>query len=203
MTAAPEDVQNKKARTDGLYLVLLGMAIFISMSFLLVVAGNAPLHDFRTAYYSGACLLQHCDPYSESDIEQLYSREVPPPATPDPSRIVVTKNPYLPSAFPLTVLLALFPEKVGLALWVLIIGGSVLIASVLLWKVGAARVPLAAGLLVCFLLANSGSLIYFANPAGFVVPFCILATLSFLHDRFVRVGMVCFAVSLAFKPHDG
>jgi hypothetical protein len=192
-----------KAHTDGLYLMLLGAAAFVAMSFLLILAGNAPLHDFRTSYYGGACLLAHCDPYLESDIERLYSKEVPPPTVPDRNRIVVTKNIYLPSTFPFTVPLALLPEKVGLDLWVALIGVSFLVASFLIWRVASASAPTMAGLLVCFCLANSGSLVYFTNPAGFVVPFCILAALSFIYERFVFAGIVLLAVSLAFKPHDG
>jgi hypothetical protein len=192
-----------RARTDGLYLMLLGGTIFVAMSFLLVIVGKAPLHDFRTAYYSGACLLEHCDPYSENDINRLYSKEVPLPSVPDRDRIVVTKNIYLPSAFPFTVPLALLPEKLGLELWILAIAGSFLLATFLIWKIAANHAPLIAAALLCFCVANSGSLIYFTNPAGFVVPFCVLAVLSFVYDRFVPLGIACFAIGLAFKPHDG
>jgi hypothetical protein len=195
--------QVTKARSDGLYLMLVGAAIFVSMSFLLVVVGKAPLHDFRTSYYNGVCLLERCDPYSEADIERLYSKEVPFPPVPDRNRIVVTRNIYLPSTFPFTAGLALLPEQIGLGIWILIIAGSFLLASFQIWRVSDAGASTLAGLLICFCLANSGSLVYFTNPAGFVVPFSILAALSFVFDRFVVAGIALLAISLAFKPHDG
>jgi hypothetical protein len=195
--------QATKARSDGLYLIFLGAAIFVSMSFLLVLVGKAPLHDFRTSYYGGACLLQRCDPYSEADIERLYSKEVPLPTVPDRNRIVVTRNIYLPSTFPFTAPLALLPEQFGLDIWVFVIAASFLLASFLIWRVCTPGASTLAGFLISFCVANSGSLVYFTNPAGFVVPFCILAALSFVFDRFVVAGVACLAISLAFKPHDG
>src|SRR6202008_803776 len=51
-------------------------------------------------------------------------------------------------------------------------------------------------------LANSATLLYFGNPAGFVVPLCVIGVWCFVEDRYVWLGIACFAVSLAFKPHD-
>jgi hypothetical protein len=53
-----------------------------------------------------------------------------------------------------------------------------------------------------FLLANSGSVIFFGNPAGFVVPGTIIAAWCFVRGRFIPAGIACLVVSLAFKPHD-
>jgi hypothetical protein len=160
-----------------------------------------PMHDFRTAYYSGKALLTHADPYSQADIEQLYAREAP--LTDDPERIVVTKNPYLPSCFGFTSLLAILPERIALALWTLAIAASFLLASFLIWRICPPQTALPAGMLTGLCLATSSSLFYFANPAGFVVPFCILACLSFITGRFIPLGIAAFAISLAFKPQDG
>ncbi|MFZ1014257.1 MAG: hypothetical protein WAN28_13015 [Terracidiphilus sp.] len=159
--------------------------------------------DFRTAYYGGKCFLGSCDPYNVADTESLLAREIPPTAVPDPNRIVATKNIYLPSALPWTTLFALFQIRSSLVIWLILIAGSFVLASLMVWRATLPHAPMLVAMLLVFCLANSVSLLNSANPAGFVVPFCILATLSFLHDRFVRVGMVCFAVSLAFKPHDG
>ena len=199
----PVKLNMTKARSDGLYLMLFGCAAFLALGFLIVTVGRAPLLDFRTAYYSGRCLLDSCDPYRELEIERLYSREVPPPAVPDPNRIVVTRNIYLPSAFPMTLPFAWLPRLPALAIWLSVIAGSFALACFAVWNVAASRAPLLSAGLLSFCLVNSILLLNSANPAGFVVPFCVLAVLSFIYGRFVPLGIACFAISLAFKPHDG
>jgi hypothetical protein len=198
-----ENQRRTKARRDGLYLVLLGCAAFLALGFLVLTVGRAPLMDFRTAYYSGQCLLHSCDPYRQDDIERLLSEEIPPPTVPDPNRIVVTRNIYLPSAIPWTLPFALLPRVLALACWVSIIAGSFVLASLLVWKIAATDAPFLSAVLLSFCLVNSISLLNSGNPAGFVVPFCILAALSFVCGKFVPMGIACFAISLAFKPHDG
>ena len=197
-----EKVSTARARADGFYLMLIGAVIFLALSLILSRTGKTPMHDFRTAYYSGLSLVVHRDPYNVSDVEKLYAKESPPPATPDRDRMVVTTNIYFPSAFPFTVALALAPENLSLTIWALGIMGSFLLSVFLIWKVCADGAPVVIGFLLGFCLANSGSLVYFSNPAGFVVSFAILAALSFAYDKFVPAGIACLAISLAFKPHD-
>ncbi len=192
-----------KARSDGFFLMLFGCAAFLALGFLIVTVGRAPLLDFKTAYYSGRCLLHSCDPYSETEIEHLYSREVPAPATFDPNRIVVTRDMYLPPVFPMTVPLGWLPRLPALAIWLSLIAGSFAFACFAVWNVTANCEPLLSAALLSFCLVNSILLLNSANPAGFVVPLCVLAVLSFVYDRFVPLGIACFAISLAFKPHDG
>jgi hypothetical protein len=192
-----------KARSDGFFLMLFGCAAFLALGFLIVTIGRAPLLDFRTAYYSGRCLLDSGDPYSETEIEHLYSREVPAPESPDPNRIVVTRNQYLPSVFPVTVPFAWLPRLPALAIWLSLIAGSFAFACFAVWHVAANSEPLLSAGLLSFCLVNSILLLNSANPAGFVVPLCVLAVLSFVSGRFVPLGIACFAISLAFKPHDG
>jgi len=188
---------------DGLYFVIIGSLIFLALGWVLTHGEKPAIHDFRTAYYSGKALLEHRDPYSEQVVEQLYSQESPPTGTPDPDRIVVTRNPYLPSCFALTSLLALFPEFLALALWIAVIGISFLLASFFVWQACAQDAKLSIGILTGYILATSASLFYFGNPAGFAVPLCILGCISFISERFIPLGIAAFAVSLAFKPHDG
>jgi hypothetical protein len=188
---------------DGFYFVLLGAAIFITLGWVLSHGGKMPMHDFRTAYYCGKALVNYVDPYSELEIERLYSHEAPPTDIPDPDRIVVTKNPYLPSTFPFTFLLALLPEHIGILFWTAGIAVSFLLASFLIWRTSPSQAAIPIGILAGYCLASSASLFYFANPAGFVVPLCILGCLSFISGTFIPLGIPAFAISLAFKPHDG
>lgn len=205
MTQVPNrEITNSRARTDGFYLMLLGSIGFVLFGFVLMSADRVPVLDFRTAYYCGDCLLHaHCDPYSEHDVSALYSQRVERFPVSDRNRTVITRNPYLPSIYPVAALLALLPFNLGQALWLLAIVASFIVASFLMWQLAREDAPILAGAFLAFCLANSGSLIYFGNPAGFVVPLCVVATWCFMRQRYIALGIACFAVSLAFKPHDG
>lgn len=196
-------METNRAHRDGLYFMLLGAIAFVLFGAILCNTGRIALFDFRTAYFNGSCLLQdHCDPYSESDIDRLYSQRAERRSVSPTDLTVITRNIYLPSAFLLCLPLGLLPFGPAQTLWLLVIVVSFLVAAYLMWSVASEYSPLLAGVLVAFLLANSGSVIFFGNPAGFVVPFTIIAAWCFVRERFVAVGTVCLAVSLAFKPHD-
>jgi glycosyl transferase family 87 len=191
------------ARRDGLYLMLLGTAAFLLLGVVLMNFNRVPLLDFRTAYYSGECLLQQCDPYSEADIARLYAQRVERWPVSERNKPVITRNIYPPSAFAFTIPLALLPFDAAQIVWCLLIAGSFVLAAFLMASIAANDAPLLAGGLLAFCLANSGSVIYFGNPAGFVVPLCIIAVWCFVREQFIFAGILCLAASLAFKPHDG
>jgi hypothetical protein len=188
---------------DGLYLMLLGSVAFLLFGFVLISMDRVPLMDFRTAYYSGKCLLhQHCDPYSENDIQRLWAQHPERFAVAGHSSLVVTRDVYLPSAFPFTATMALLPFTAAEVLWFLLISGSTIVACFLMWNAAVNQMPVLAGSLLCFCLANSGSLLYFGNPAGFVVPLTVIAAWCIIREKFVWAGIAFLVVGLAFKPHD-
>lgn len=193
-----------KAHTDSLYLMILGSLGFLLFGFVLMMnPDRVPLMDFRTAYFSGQCLLHHgCDPYSRSDIDALYGQKIERVVLPERIRDVVVRNIYLPPAFALTVPLALLPFNIAQACWFILIAGSFILATFSMWKVSAGQAPMLAAGLLSFCLVNSGSLIFFGNPAGFVVPLCVVASWCFVTEQCISVGILSLAAGLAFKPHD-
>lgn len=197
-------MERTRAARDGLYVLILGNVAFVLISLLLVSRPDSPAAmDFRTAYYSGQCLLHAlCDPYQPDDIEALYGKHVERAPVSERNRAVVTTNIYLPSAFPFTFVLALFPFDWAIVLWCILIDGSFVLAAWLVWRVAAPRAPLLVGTLIGLCLATSGSLAFLGNPAGFLVPFCIIAAWCFIEGRLVLVGIGCLTVTLCFKPHD-
>jgi hypothetical protein len=84
---------------------------------------------------------------------------------------------------------------------VLIAGGFIL-GSLAVWDLSSDYAPEIAAILLCFCLANSGSVIYFGNPAGVAVPLCILSVWCFLRERLIYWGILCLALSLVLKPQD-
>jgi hypothetical protein len=106
------------ARRDGLYLVLLGCAVFVLIGSALENAVPVTAADFRVVYYSARCLLEHRDPYNENEMRYTYRVDGGETANDTPTlRRTETQYIYFPSAFPLTVPFAVFPFGPAHILW--------------------------------------------------------------------------------------
>ncbi len=191
------------ARRDGLYLIAFGSLIFIFLGIVLQRAATPPLVDFRMMYYPARCLLQHCDPYKESDVLRVFQNEGGD-TSPESERVrqVVTTYVYLPTAFTFTVPFAMLPWKAAQVLWTALIFASLIFASFLTWDLGARYDPIVSGALIGFLLANSEVLAITGTVAGICISLCVISVWCFLRERFIPAGIVCLAVSLLVKPQD-
>jgi len=145
-----------KARRDGLYLVLLGSAIFLMVGSALENAVPVSTVDFRVVYYSARCLLEHRDPYNESDLDYVYRTQGGATAKDSPQiRRSERRYNYFPTAFPITLPFAILPFGPAHLLWLAFTAGSIILASYLMWDIGADCAPILAGALICLSLANS------------------------------------------------
>ncbi len=192
-----------KARLDGLLLLLLGSLVFISLGAVLENSFRVTMVDFEALYNPARCLIQHGDPYNESEVERK--------AWPDrgdsqletaTDRQIVTRYLYPPTAFSLTLPFAMLPWKAAHILWMVLTMGSFVLASYLVWSLGANYAPVLSGILVGFLLANSELLVMTGNAAGIAISLCVVAVWCFVRERFVVAGVLCLAFSLAVKPQD-
>ena len=190
-------------RLDGLYLMLLGSAIFLLLGIALENTSSVPMVDFKVVYYPARCLIQHCDPYIESEVSRIYSAEGADHSLDTANvRQIVTRYLYLPTGFSFTVLFAMLPWGPAHLLWMTLTVASVIFASFLMWELGANFAPVVSGVLIGFLLANSEALIVLCNSAGIAVSLCVVAVWCLIQERFVRAGIFCLAISLMMKPQD-
>ncbi len=192
-----------RTRLDGLNLVLLGSLVFLLLGIALERSAPAPMVDFRVVYYPARCLIQHCDPYMGSEVRRIYEAEGGYRPL-DSAKVgqIVTQNVYPPSALFLMAPFAMLPWGPVHILWIALTAGSFILASLLIWNLGADYAPIVSGVLVGFLLANSESLLITGNAAVIAISLCVAAVWCFLRERFVPVGILCLAVSLGLKPHD-
>ncbi len=191
------------ARLDGLRLLLLGSLTFLCLGAAWENASHVPMIDFRGLYYPARCLIQHCDPYKESEVLRIYQAEGGYlAAVPSKSRLIATRYVYLPTAFSFTVPFAMLPWVPAQILWMVFTIVSLLAASFLLWKIGANYDPIISGGLIGLLLANGEIIVMTGNAAGIAIGLCVIAVVCFFWERFVLFGILCFAISLALKPHD-
>jgi len=191
-----------KARLDGLYLMLLGSAVFLSLGALLASTSSINMVDFRVLYYPARCLTHHCDPYNENELLRFST----PGQGGQPQDVAharqIMRYIYLPTAFSVTVPFAMLPWGIAHFLWMALIAGSLIFSSFLIWSLGADYAPIISGILVGFLLANSEMLVITGNTAGIAISLALVAVWCFFRNRFVAAGIFCLAISLIVKPHD-
>ncbi len=192
-----------RTRLDSLYLLLLGSAVFLLAGIAMEKTAPGKAMDFKGLYYPARSLVQHRDPYAQSEVLRVYQADGGDRAAETAKgRQIATQNVYPPSAFFLTAPFAFLPWGPAHTLWLALIAGSLIIASFLIWNLAADYAPILSGALVGFFLANSEVLMITGNAAGIVVSLCAVAVWCFLRNRYVFAGALCFAVSLALKPHD-
>ena len=188
---------------DGLYLLLLGSAVFLFLGAALESVSPVSMIDFKVVYYSARCLLHHSDPYNQSNVLRTYKAEAGErPLESARDLQVVTQYMYLPTAFSCTLPFAMMPFGPAHLLWLALVAGSLIFASFLVWDLAADYAPVVTGALLCFLLANTELLVIIGNASGIAIGFCVVAVWCFYKKRFAALGVLCLAVGLALKPHD-
>lgn len=202
--AAAENRSNpSKARKDGLTLLVLGAAVFLSMGGAVAILSPSATVDFKTYYFTARCLLEHRDPYNQVDVLRVYRAHVAEREEPSPRAVpVIVRLIYLPSVFAISAPVALLPFVPAHWLWIAINAGSLLLAAFLLWDAAADLEPALAGLLIGFQLANGELIIMTGNAAGMSIGLCGIAVWCFLRNQYTAVAVFCLAISLAMKPHD-
>ncbi|MGA3371732.1 MAG: glycosyltransferase family 87 protein [Terracidiphilus sp.] len=192
-----------KSRRDGLYLLALGIAVFVLFGFTLRFIAADSMRDFKDVYHGTRCLLHHCDPYNQSELMSFYQTE-PGESSSESIQRRQSETLYvnLPPTFLFIAPIALLPLGLASALWMLLTAASLILAALLTWDLGADYAPIISGGLIGLLLANSAIVLGNGNPAGIVISLCVIAVWCFLKERFVLVGVLCLAIGLAMKPHD-
>lgn len=190
-------------RRDGLVFLLLGAVAFLLLGIAWKHVSPIEMGDFKVVYYSARTLLQHGDPYSQHDVLAIYNAEGREnPAEPVIDHDVKTRYFYPPTAFIITVPIALAGFSGGKIIWMILSAGTFILAALLIWDVSAQFAPTAAGVLPGLLLAGSFWLFMVGNAAAIAVSLCVIATWCFYRERFIWVGVLCLALSLALKPND-
>jgi len=159
--------------------------------------------DFKAVYYGTRCLLEHHNPYSQSELEGVFrseGRESPLASLRD--HVGVTLYVNLPTTFIIIFPFALLSWGVAHVLWMTLTAGAFVLVALLMWNVCASIAPDVSIFLLCILLANCEVFFATGNTAGIVVCLCVVAVWCFLQERFVPAGILCLMVSLAIKPHD-
>ena len=186
-----------------MYFLLLGSVVFILLGLAFENVAKVPMQDFGVVYDPARCLIHQCDPYNESEVLRVYEAEKDyGPLVTANKHHAETRYIYFPTAFLVTVPFAMLPWGSAHILWMILTLGCLVFASFLIWDLGAIYAPIVSGVLIGFLLANSEVIVVLCNPAGIAISLCVVAVWCFFRERFIPVGIMCLAVSLALKPQD-
>ncbi|HZB89330.1 MAG TPA: glycosyltransferase 87 family protein [Terracidiphilus sp.] len=184
-------------------MLLLGSVISIYWGVSLARAVPGGIMGFPGIYYGTRCLMQHCDPYNVPQFEAFYERSgAAVPIDSVARRQAVTLYVNIPSTFVFVAPFALLPLKSAQTLWMIPLIGSFVLATLLMWDLGAMKARKLSTILAFVVLANCEVLFSGGNTAGLVVAFCVIAAWCFLEQRCELAGVLCLAAALAIKPHD-
>lgn len=189
-----------RKRLDGFYFLLLGWLTFLLLgSTLQSMPGT--MGDFRIYYYSARCLLRGGDPYKATDALRIWHEEGGDrPTETTAGHAMISRFNNLPTTFSLTAPIALLPYRGAIFVWTALSFLSLGVAGYLVWDLAAIYAPRLAGVLVGFVLANSELVVTNGNVAGICAGLCVIAVWCLIKSRFVALGILCLALSLAWKP---
>jgi Glycosyltransferase family 87 len=192
-----------RARADGLLLLGLGSLILVLLGFALESSMPGTMGDFRMQYFPARCLLQHGDPYRQEDVLRTYRAERRGQAQePLGAQLMTTEYIYPPTAFALTVPLAIWGYGPAHNIWMAASCIVLIMAGLAVWDLGSSYAPTLSGFLAGFLLANCELILTNGNVAGIAVGLAVIFVWCVFQNRFVPFGILCLALGLALKPHD-
>jgi hypothetical protein len=197
-------MENK--RRIALLLILLSSGLSVLWGSFLASSSSGGMADFKAVYYGARCLIQHTDPYQDTELLRVYQADgwqiptEPTMATLFRRAVLVCVN--LPTTLFIIIPFAHLPLALAYALWLFLMAAGLSLAAFLVWTLTADSSPGIALSLICFLLANCVILFKDGNAAGLVVSLTVIAVWCFVQNRFVPAAILCLAFALAIKPHD-
>jgi hypothetical protein len=199
----PGEWQNiAKVHKLGLSMILLCAGLSILWGCQIGWFRYKGLFDLQAVYFGARTLIEHHNPYSISELASVYSKSSVVEPIDSITYHMITLFVNTPGTLLLVAPLVVLPVQVAQVFWTILSAASLVLACVLMWRVGVEHAPRLSACLAGFLILNCEVVIEAGNTAALVVGLCAIATWCFLRDRFVFTGVACMAISVAMKPHD-
>ena len=188
----------------GYLIFMLGALVFLLIPALHFHAIVYQVPDFKTVYSSSKCLIDECDPYDPAALLKEYVKgggDVS--AKSDLSAFFPYQALYPPSSLFWVSPFALLPWNAALAIWIAVSGSLFVTAAFLIGDIcreWTSQIPI---ILLGLFLATSTLLLTTAQPSSVAIGLCAIGVWSLIRNRFIGLGVFCFALSLALKPQIG
>jgi hypothetical protein len=185
---------------------VLGSLLFVLSGVAIEHFNDAGMIDFKEYYLGSRCLLEHHDPYKQSDLAAMYEGDadnlVPQVCPGCWHRRTDHMTPNFPTTFLLVTPLAILPWTVAKTIWITLTAGCYILAIFLMMNVGADFAPRFCAFMIYLFLINSELLLASGNAAGIVIGLSMIAAWCILRNRFALAGALCLALALVVKPQD-
>jgi hypothetical protein len=165
--------------------------------------------DYLSIYSSSRCLLDGCNPYHGDETRAAFLAHGGTQAEAEANDLA-HKGVFAPyyAGYPPTSLfyfmpLAALPWQLSWHVWMVLSLTLYGLTALLFAGLCSDYSPLAANLcLACFLAMHIYG-VFLLQPTYLIAALCCLGIWSLLQGRFVPAGILCYALSLALKPHLG
>lgn len=205
VTFCRQTVKLTKAQTDGLYLLILGCLIFVSSALAAERLGIAWMVDFKAIYFGTRCLIEHRDPYQESELLKVFESEGGGNLS-DPTEAGRKQAEMLyvnvPTSFLVVAPFAQLKWPAAHLLWMTVTGAALMLSAFLIWSLASEASPILSGALICIWIINCIPLLLLGNAAGIAISFCAIGVWTFARRRFEMLGVTLFSLSIVLKPQD-
>jgi hypothetical protein len=184
----------------NLHFLVLGVSALI----FLVAGGQRAFrfsHDLVPVYTGAGCLLQGCNPYNTSQLEEQFFQRGGHAV--DLPSWEIDMPVYPPSTFLVLSPLLLLRYASARLLWFVLNGGLFILSAVLVLSASPRSHRWLATILVSVILATSGILLVVGQPATLAISLIIISSYLFLRVRFLPLCAFLFMLSLAVKPQLG
>jgi hypothetical protein len=194
-----------KARLDGLQIVLLGGVLVFLMSAIMALVNPYGMSDLIQPYYASHCLVEHHDPYQQSQLWAVYAAEAK--SMPTDARTLkwlheILLCPNIPSSLVIMAWLGVLPWNAAASVWMGLLVAGLFAAGYLVWRECSWTAPRFAACLVFLIFVNSVDGLSIGNTAALVVGLCVIAAWCFVAEQYAWVGVISLAAALVMKPHD-
>jgi hypothetical protein len=197
----PEELGMTRARSDGLFFLVLGIITFLLFGAYLKYRATDSMVDFKMLYYGSRALLQHSDPYNQQVFAGLLRTGFGESSfIQNHESLAISIN--LPTTYFLAAPLAMLPFWLASAIWSILTAASLIGAACLAFRIGANYAPVLAGALAGLALINGAVAVGNGNSAGVITGLCVIGAWCFITEKKVWLGICCFAFSMIVKPQD-
>jgi hypothetical protein len=185
----------------------LGWTILLLVCALFALRGfrNAEIvfhsRDFKPVYSGAACLVSHCNPYDNVDLQRQFVARGGDLS--DPIPFTPHYLGYPPDALFYIIPFTFLSWHAAHLLWLLTIIVVFLLGTIAMGDLCIPYSPLIPVGAMAFMLLSSMLPISLAQPTALVMGLLMIAVWSFVRQRYVAAGVFCFAMSFIFKPHMG
>lgn len=191
----------KFLKRDVPTVVLCVTALFFLVKGGLLATHNYGSYDFITVYCGSRCLIEGCNPYDPSQLQQQFSRAG---GHENESRGFEAYPPvYPPSTLVAFTPLARIGFRAARFLWFLLNGSLFLVAIGLVLSLNPLSQRWLASLFACLILLNSIVLLHSGQPGIFAIATLMISCTLFLRERYLAIASLLLMLSLVVKPQIG